>query len=57
MAAIVHRKRELTQSVGTLYAPRRLASRLYRGQEQRNEHPDDGDHHQELDECKSFLFS
>jgi hypothetical protein len=35
-----------------LSAAGRLASRLHSGQQQGDEHADDGDHHQQLDERK-----
>lgn len=36
--------------VHALGPPRRLSSGLHGGQQQRNENPDDGNHHQKLDE-------
>ena len=45
---IVHRQADLLEIVGALHPPRRLPGRLHRRQQQRNEDPDDGDHHQQL---------
>jgi hypothetical protein len=41
---------DLLQMVGALGAPRRLASRLDRRQQQRDKDADNGDHHQEFDQ-------
>ena len=49
-----HRQAELLQVVGALGAPGRFAGRLDGWQEQRDEHGDDGDHHQQLDQRERF---
>ncbi len=46
----VHRQPDLFQIIGALRPPRRLACRLDRGQQQRNQDRDDRDHDQEFDE-------
>jgi hypothetical protein len=50
----VHRQAELAEIVLALHPASRFASGLDRGQEQRDEHADDGDYNQKLDkrECR-----
>jgi hypothetical protein len=46
----VHRHAELLEVVAALTAAGGLAGRLDRRQQQGDQHPDDGDHHQQLDQ-------
>src|SRR6516165_6193137 len=50
---VIQGQADLLQIVGALDAPRRLAGRLYRGQQERDQDGDDGDHHQKFDERES----
>src|SRR5690606_7414831 len=45
----------LLQVIAALHPPCRLAGLLDRWQKQRHQHPNDGNHHQQLDECKAAL--
>ena len=47
------RQGELLDVVGALGHPRRLAGRLHRRQQQRNQDADDRNDDQKLDECKT----
>ena len=51
--AVMQRHCELFEVVTTLDPPGRLPTRLYGGQEQRDQDGDDRDHHQEFYECKT----
>jgi hypothetical protein len=44
---------DLLEVVRTSGTPCRLPCRLHRRQQQGDENADDGDHHQQLDECKT----
>jgi hypothetical protein len=44
----------LANIVHALGAPSRFTDGLYRRQQQPNENPDDGNHHQQLDQGKTF---
>src|SRR6185312_9997684 len=50
---VVHRQADLLEVGGTLRSPRRLASGLHGGQQECDQHRDDGDHDQELDQRES----
>ena len=50
---VVQRQAELLEVVRTLRPPGRLAGLLYGRHEERREHRDDGDHHQQLDQRKA----
>jgi hypothetical protein len=43
----------LLEMIGTLRPPRRFTGCLNRRQQQGNENPNDGDHHQKFDERKT----
>ena len=47
---VVERNPQLPKLALALRPPPRLARGLHRGQQQRHQHADDGDHHQKLDE-------
>jgi hypothetical protein len=47
-------QRQLLEIVLALTAARRFAGGLNRGQEQRHQDADDGDHHQQLDERETM---
>jgi hypothetical protein len=51
---IVSSQNDLPESVDAIGTSRRLARRLHRGQEQGDEHADDGDHHQQLDQREAM---
>ena len=57
LASLVTRDRQpdLLHVVGARAAPRRFAGSLHRRQQQRDQHADDRDHHQQLDQRKSTL--
>ena len=46
---------QLAKIVDALSAPRRFPGRLYRGQEQRDQHGNDSDHDQQLNERKTGI--
>jgi hypothetical protein len=50
---VVTRNPDLPQVIRTLHASRRRTGRLNRGQQQANEHADDGQHHQQLSQRES----
>jgi hypothetical protein len=50
-------ERQLLDVVHALDAPRGLAGRLDRRQEQRHENADDGDHDEQLDEREGAMHS
>jgi len=50
---VVHRDPNLLQVVHALRSPRGLAGRLDGRQEQGHQNPNDGDHHQQLDQRKT----
>ena len=52
---VVHRQADLLEVGGTLRSPRRLASGLHGGQQECDQHRDDGDHDEELDQGESSL--
>jgi hypothetical protein len=47
---------DLFESIGAAYPPRRLSSLLHSRQKQRNKHANDGDHNQQLNECKTVVL-
>jgi hypothetical protein len=50
----MQRQPHLLQVVAALHPPRRLARRLHGRQQQRHQHPDDGDHHQQLNQRETM---
>jgi hypothetical protein len=52
---IVYAQRELPHVIDALGAPRRLARGLNGRQQQRDQHADDGNHHQQLDQRKALM--
>ena len=50
LVIIVQRQPDLLQVIGTLHPPRGVARRLHRGQEQRDQGPDDRQDRQQLDQ-------
>jgi hypothetical protein len=48
----VGRQRNLLQVIRALGPPGRLPGRLHRRQEQRDQDTDDGNHHQQFDQCE-----
>ena len=53
----MHRQAELLEVVGALRPAGRLASRLDRGKQQRDQHRDDGDDDQEFNQCEGTTIS
>jgi hypothetical protein len=53
VSVIVHRDTELFELVRALHPPRRLAGRLHRRQQERDQDANDRDHHEQLDERES----
>ena len=53
---IVKRQTHLLQVIQALCAPRRLAGRLHRRQQQRHQDADDGDHDEQFDKCKRLAW-
>jgi hypothetical protein len=45
---------QLPQLIRALASPSCLASRLHRGQQQRDQHPDDGNYYQQLHERETM---
>ena len=56
VGVVMHAQADLLQIVRALRAPGRFAGRLHGRQQQRHQHADDGDHHQQLDERKTVLL-
>ena len=53
LLVVVHRQADLLEVIGALNAAARLARRLHGRQEQGDQDRDDGDDHQQLDQCES----
>src|SRR4051812_19525916 len=52
---ILQSEADLLQMIAALHSSSGFAGRLNRRQQQRDEHADDGNHHQQLDESKTAL--
>jgi len=50
----VQSQTDLLHVVDALDPPGRLAGRLHRGQQKRDEHRDDRNHHEKLDQCETL---